>query len=403
MRRGDPLVRAREVGKTYRLHRSNFARLGSALTGRSSGRVQVALEGVTFDLHRGESLGIIGHNGAGKSTLLKILAGVVQPSQGEFETHGRLSSILELGSGFHPDFSGRDNIRLNAAMLGLGEDEVEERRPDIEAFCELGDFLDQPIKVYSTGMVMRLAFAIATQIEPEVLIVDEALSVGDGYFQKKCTDRLLELTGGGTALLFCSHAMYYVTSFCDRALWLDHGQVKALGPAKEVVADYEDALLRQSPSPKTAGAKSSERENDEPAAGEPARIVEVEIEGGELRDGRRVFATGEPWSVALSVACDDAGRPLHVGVGVNRADGVEVFTLRTTDASPLRGRSEHRVRFSVPELPLTKGAFSVFAFLLDESGLHVYDREVLPDAFVVESPGYEFGVVRVAHRIDRED
>ncbi|MEM1245029.1 MAG: ABC transporter ATP-binding protein [Acidobacteriota bacterium] len=396
MERGSPLVRALDVGKTYRLHHSNFARLASALTGRRGGREQVALEGVTFDLHRGESLGIIGHNGAGKSTLLKILAGVVQPTRGTFETTGRVSSILELGSGFHPDFSGRDNIRLNAAMLGLGEEEVEERRPAIEAFCELGEFLDQPIKVYSTGMVMRLAFAIATQIEPEVLIVDEALSVGDGYFQKKCTDRLLELTDAGTALLFCSHAMYYVTSFCDRALWLDHGQVQALGPAKEVVADYEDSLLRDSPvTQPSAPALETGR------AG-PARFVEVEVAGGEVQDGRRVFATGGSWSVQLRLESDAPEREMHVGVGINRADGVEVFTLRTTHLEPLRGQTEYRVSFAVTELPLTKGSFSVFAFLLDESGLHVYDRQVLPEAFVVESPGYEFGVVRVEHEFHRE-
>ena len=390
------LVSATNLRKVYRLHASSFGRLMSAFTGRSSHREQVALDNVSFELRRGESLGIIGHNGAGKSTLLKILAGVVTPTEGSMATQGRVSSILELGSGFHPDFSGRDNIRLNAAMLGLGEAEVEARRPAIEDFCELGDFLDQPIKVYSTGMVMRLAFAIATQVEPDVLIVDEALSVGDGYFQKKCMDRLLQLTDGGTALLFCSHAMYYVNSFCDRALWLERGRQRALGPAKQVAADYEDALMRQTE--RAHAGEPAERmglraiETGDQVM--PARLESVEILEGSEGD-RPVFKTGQPWEVRLRWQSDSKDRPFHVGVGINRADGVEVFTLTTRNRAPLAGKDRYEASFRIEDLPLTKGTFSVFAFLLDEAALHVYDRQVLPDAFSVENESYEFGMFRV--------
>lgn len=396
-------VSAREVRKVYRLHTSSWARLMSALSGRASHRELVALDQVSFDLRRGQSLGIIGHNGAGKSTLLKILAGVVTPTRGSVEVSGRVSSILELGSGFHPELTGRQNIRLNAAMLGLGEREVKEREPAIEGFCELGDALDQPIKIYSTGMVMRLAFAIATQIEPDVLIVDEALSVGDGYFQKKCTDRLIQLTDDGTALLFCSHAMYYVTSFCDRALWLDHGRQRALGAAKEVVADYEDALLRQSERARRSpelGATRAGEPSGELSAEVPARLLSVEVLGGQTRAGRTVFATGDAWQVRLTWRSDGPGRAFHVGVGVNRADGVEVFTLTSQDREPLSGQTEYQARFLIDSLPLTKGSFAVFAFLLDESALHVYDRQVLTEAFVVESGEYEFGIFRVEHVLE---
>ena len=379
------------------MHRAGRVFSG-ALLGRPAGGDQVALDGVSFDLSRGESLGIIGQNGAGKSTLLKILAGVVTPTSGEVRTAGRLSSILELGSGFHPELSGRQNIRLNAAMLGLGESEVEDRRPQIEEFSELGDFLDQPIKVYSTGMVMRLAFAIATQIEPDVLIVDEALSVGDGHFQKKCTDRLLQLTGGGTILLFCSHAMYYVTSFCDRALWLDHGRPQGLGPAKEIVSRYEDALLRleEAAEPvRRASLPAAERD-------QPARITAVEIHGGSECSDRGVprFSTGETWRVSVRWRSDDAERAFHLGVGVNRSDGVEVFTLTTQHGEPISGAREHEVSFTLDSLPLTKGAFAIYAFLVDESALHVYDRHVLTEAFAVDSDGYEFGIFRVDQRVE---
>src|SRR6185503_8325348 len=173
---------------------------------------------------------------------LKILCGVTQATAGSLRVDGRIAGILELGAGFHPEFSGRQNAVLNAALLGLSEREVEAALPRIVDFSELGDFIDRPVKTYSTGMAMRLAFSIATQVEPDVLIVDEALSVGDGYFQKKCLDRLLAFIRGGGTVLFCSHAMYYVTALCRHALWLRQGRVERFGPALDVVHAYEEHL-----------------------------------------------------------------------------------------------------------------------------------------------------------------
>ncbi|HYN20019.1 MAG TPA: ABC transporter ATP-binding protein, partial [Thermoanaerobaculia bacterium] len=213
-------VEAEGLAKVYRVYSSPWHRVQELISRRQHHREFRALEGVSFAISRGEGLALVGENGAGKSTLLKILAGITMPTQGSFQVRGKIASILELGSGFHPDFTGRQNVVLNAAMLGLSEEELRRKMPDIIGFSELGDFIDQPVKTYSTGMAMRLGFSIATQVEPDVLIIDEALSVGDGYFQKKCMDRLLRFIEAGGTLLFCSHAMYYVSSFCQRALWL---------------------------------------------------------------------------------------------------------------------------------------------------------------------------------------
>ncbi len=243
------VVAADGLTKTYRVYGTPWDRLGELVTRRRRHREFHALEGVTFALPRGEGLALIGENGAGKSTLLKILAGITAPTSGSFAVRGKVASILELGSGFHPEFTGRQNVVLNAAMLGLSQEEVRRKMPDILAFSELGEFIDQPVKVYSTGMAMRLGFSIATQVEPDVLIIDEALSVGDGYFQKKCMDRLRVFVQGGGTLLFCSHAMYYVSAFCQRALWLRHGRAEGLGPVADVVRDYENFLVAKSAQP----------------------------------------------------------------------------------------------------------------------------------------------------------
>src|SRR4051812_27301279 len=242
----EPVVIAEELSKVYKVYKSPWDRLAELLTRRPRHREFHALEKVSFTLPRGEGLAIIGENGAGKSTLLKILAGITAPSAGSVAVRGKVASILELGSGFHPELTGRQNIVLNAAMLGLSEAELRHKMPDIVSFSELGEFIDQPVKCYSTGMAMRLGFSIATQVEPDVLIIDEALSVGDGYFQKKCMDRLRVFVDSGGTLLFCSHAMYYVSAFCQRALWLRQGRAEALGPVSEVVREYENFLVAKS-------------------------------------------------------------------------------------------------------------------------------------------------------------
>jgi ABC-type polysaccharide/polyol phosphate transport system ATPase subunit len=354
------------------------------------GEVQANTD-VDLTVRPGEIHALIGENGAGKSTLLKMLAGITTPSSGAFRVEGKIASILELGSGFHPDFTGRQNIVLNAAMLGLDEDELRRKMPDILGFSELGDFIDQPVKTYSTGMAMRLGFSIATQVEPDVLIIDEALSVGDGYFQKKCMDRLLQFVEGGGTLLFCSHAMYYVSSFCQRALWLRNGRAEALGPAEEVIREYENFLVAKSAAALPAG---------EPAGAAPrgpARIASARLDSAR-------YENGQPWDLEVEWETEEPGLAFHVGVGINRSDEIEVcsFATHVDGLPPLTGQRSYQVRLRIPSLPLVKGEFTLYVFLLDGAGLHIYDQRRLPRAFTVHSPTYAFGLVRADHDWDVE-
>ncbi len=306
-----------------------------------------------------------------------------------------MASILELGSGFHPELTGRQNIVLNAAMLGLSEDDLKRRLPDIIGFSELGDFIDQPVKVYSTGMAMRLGFSIATQVEPDVQIIDEALSVGDGYFQKKCIDRLLYFVGRGGTLLFCSHAMYYASAFCQRALWLRGGRTEALGPVLDVVHDYENFLVAKS----AATAAASHETPPEPVHAGPARLGEIRLIGAPEEP---VYETGRPWELEIEWQSEDPRIPFHLGVGVNRIDEIEVFSFSThgDGLPPLRGERRYTARLRLPSLPLVKGEFTLYVFLLDEEGLHIYDQRVLRRAFRVQSSVYAFGLFRADHTWD---
>ena len=354
---------------------------------------------MSFTLPKGEGLGVIGENGAGKSTLLKILCGVTQPTAGALRVNGRVAGILELGAGFHPEFTGRQNAVLNAALLGLSQSDVAAALPRILDFSELGDFIDRPVKTYSTGMAMRLAFSIATQIEPDVLIVDEALSVGDGYFQKKCLDRLLAFIRGGGTVLFCSHAMYYVTALCRHALWLRQGRVERFGPALDVVHAYEEHLAAREAARNGEGRRAATGGATDERG--PARLLGVRWAADEapVEGVTRSFASGAPWGVAVEWQSDQASRGFHLAVAVDRADGVQVFTFATHQdgLAAITGSTRHRVAVRLEELPIVKGEFALYVFLLDEEGLHVYDQAVYHGAFRVDAESYRTGLLALRH------
>jgi len=206
-----------------------------------------ALKHVSFRVSKGEMVGIIGRNGSGKSTILKIVAGVYTPTSGHVEVHGTVAPLIELGAGFHHELTGRENILLNALLLGLSKREVKEREAQIIAFAELGDFIDSPIKQYSSGMYMRLAFAVATEVDPDILIVDEILGVGDSGFRQKCFDRILQFRASGKTILFVSHDMSSVSQLCDRVLLINNGELMEDGPPNRVIARYEELLTQTQP------------------------------------------------------------------------------------------------------------------------------------------------------------
>ena len=240
----DSIITVDNVSVHFRMDKNHTTSLKEWVVSFLKGKQQYeefhALENVTFDVKRGEIFGVIGRNGAGKSTLLKVVSGIYKPTSGKAVSAGRIAPMLELGSGFDMELSGHDNIFLNGAILGFTEDFLQQKYDEIVAFSELGEFIHQPIKTYSSGMMMRLAFSVATIVEPEILIVDEILAVGDASFQQKSRARMLELMQGGTTVLFVSHSMDQIREMCDRVLWLDHGTVKMIGPTQEVCDAYEE-------------------------------------------------------------------------------------------------------------------------------------------------------------------
>ena len=241
MSSSDVVIRGEDLSKAYRLYAKPQDRLKHALSwrfGHEYGRVFWALKDISLELHRGEMVGIIGRNGSGKSTLLQIMAGTLSPTKGEIQVDGRVAALLELGSGFNPEFTGRENIYLNASILGLSPEETEKHLESIITFADIGDFIDQPVKLYSSGMFVRLAFAVTTGLEPDILLVDEALAVGDIFFKQKCYQRLDEMRQQGVAIILVTHNMMDVEQFCDRAILLQHGGVAFEGPVSQAVKQY---------------------------------------------------------------------------------------------------------------------------------------------------------------------
>ncbi len=372
------------LSKVYRLYAAPRDRFFEALTGRPRHAEVRALDGVSGGIAKGSVLGIIGENGSGKSTLFKILAGTTAQTSGTVKMPGRVASILELGSAFHPDDTGRRNVILQAALAGLSREEVAEALPEIEAFAELGDFFDRPVKTYSSGMQMRLAFSVATAVLPDVILLDEALAVGDGRFQKKCVDRIFELKASGKTILFCSHAMYFVSTLCDRALWLNAGRVAAEGDAQSVVLEYERFLAR-----KDAAAPHGAP----PHADSHGRITGFSLVGvgGNETDE---FRPNEPWAAEVSFEGDSPERLMQVHLGVATLDNVVCFTAesRLDGAGPFGGRTRHRVRIALEQLPLGKGEFIATVFLGDEKALALYDSR--SRTFRVESETWRTGLMR---------
>ena len=237
------MIEVSDVSMRFRMNTDRILSLKEFVTTALKGKLHyeefTALNHVSFEVRKGETLGLIGHNGAGKSTMLKVISGILKPTEGHVTCHGNVVPMLELGSGFDMELTGKENIFLNGAILGYSEEFLNEKYEEIAAFSELGRFLDMPIRNYSSGMLARLAFSVATVVNPEILIVDEILAVGDAAFQAKSRQRMMEMMGGGTTVLFVSHNLSQIREMCNRVVWLEHGTVKMVGPAQEVCDAYE--------------------------------------------------------------------------------------------------------------------------------------------------------------------
>ena len=373
-----PAITVEEVSKRFRLYRDRRTNLKEVVTvrGRRNRHEDFwALRDISLEVPRGSTYGLIGHNGSGKSTLLKLIAGIHRPTSGAITAHGRVSAMLELGAGFHPELSGRENIYLNGSILGMSRSQITASMDRIIEFSGLGDFVDTPVKVYSSGMYVRLGFSIAVNLDPEILVIDEIIAVGDEEFQRRCFDHLHELRRRGVTIVFVTHSMPLVQSLCDSAAWLDHGRLKQTGPAAAVAGAY----LREVNQAESAASGIDLR--DPATVPESARqgsheivITGVQFLDAEGRSGRSVIA-GEPLRMRISYEAREPVTGPVFGLGIYTDSDIYVTgtNSRDEDRGPdvLSGRGH--VEFVFDRCPLNPGSYLVTAAVTDWSYAHRYD------------------------------
>jgi len=435
-------IEARDVHKVYRRYgrRKQFATLKSALLSGSVLRdlrpdaVFEALKGVSFDVAKGKTFGIVGRNGSGKSTMLKLIAGIGKPTAGAVRVDGRVSALIELGAGFHPEISGRENVYINGLMLGLSRREIARRFDEIVRFAELEEFIDAPVKTYSSGMYMRLGFAVAINVDPDVLLVDEVLAVGDESFTHKCLDKFAEFRRRGRTILLVTHSLDLVTRFCDEALWLDAGVAKAQGDPKRVIDAYLMDVARgenQSLAQAAGGPEGPPLRDEGPPLrdeGPPLRDVGADVQvcppepadmfkAGEGRWGSReaeitavemigaggqaahLFQSGEQVEIRLHVRANQRLRDFAFGVGIFNVEGVCCYGTNTLIDGGVAGElaGEGLVVFAIDSLDLVEGTYKLDVAVHKRDGAP-YDYHRLLYTFRVKSPLKEVGIFRPPHR-----
>jgi len=372
----DPAVRFSHVSKKYHLGLTRTSVAAAAWRGlrrawtgsQRADDVYWALRDVSFSLQTGRSLGLLGPNGAGKSTILKLLAGITEPTSGEVASHGRLAALIELGAGFHPDLTGRENVFLNATLLGLRRQEVLARFDEIVAFAELERFIDTPIKRYSSGMTVRLGFAVASCIEPDILLVDEVLAVGDAAFRQRCVARIQDLRARGTSLLFVSHDMGLVKAVCQEALYVEDGAIQYAGDTGETIDRYNRALDQRRLARLQQGHES-------PDAHGIVEIGRVEIQDGQGRAAREV-ASDDPVEIRISYTAYTPVPKANVLVRMMRSDGLSCFVLRTShDGVPVAlDRGTGTVSVSIDSTRLFPGSYYAVVWFLDANDANGMSR-----------------------------
>lgn len=391
----DPVIALQGVNKGYSLEPRPGLRLWRQLTGRQHlGPQHHALHEVNLNVHRGESVGIIGRNGAGKSTLLQVICGVLQPSSGTRRVRGRIAALLELGAGFNPELSGRENVRLNGPLLGMAPAEMERRLPEIIEFADIGEYIDQPVRSYSSGMFVRLAFSMATSVEPDILVIDEALSVGDGLFARKSFERIMALKERGATILFCSHSLFQVESLCARSLWVHDGRIQFDGPAPQASLEYNEWLARAEAPPADAPGDGAAQPTGSTST---ATLVSVALDPAiavPLRSGIDTLAIHIHARTHPAIPMPTLGAMLHT------ADGRTISSAASwLDGAALTraadGQLKAVLRFA--RLPLYKGRYTVSVFVLCERGINVYAAASQVLAFDVTQDDVHQGIVALPH------
>jgi len=424
------------ASKVYRRYsrRRQFSTLKSALLSRSLIRdlrpdeTFAALRDVTFNVRAGQTLGVIGRNGSGKSTLLKLVAGISKPTSGTVAVVGRISALIELGAGFHPEISGRENVFINGIMLGLSKREITRRFDEIVEFAEMQDFIDAPVKTYSSGMYMRLGFAVAIHVDPDVLLVDEVLAVGDEGFTHKCLDKFAEFKRRGKTILLVTHALGLVERFCDEALWMDSGQLKGLGDPKRVIGAYitdveqseeeqlakDDARTQETTSALSPDEPASAVLPDHPietAAGpgdmfrategrwgsREIEITDVQLAGSDGAAGH-VFHSGQPLTIRIGLRSPIAIDDFVLGIGIFNAEGVCCYGTNTSieELTAVRILGDAEAKFSIESLDLVEGTYKLDVAIHKLDG-YPYDYHRLLYTFRVKSRTKDVGIYRPRH------
>ncbi|MEC9000006.1 MAG: ABC transporter ATP-binding protein [Actinomycetota bacterium] len=397
-RSGTPAVTLEGLGKKFRLtHDRNWTLKATVLNGHRTRYEEFwALRDLTLDVDHGDTFGIIGGNGSGKSTLLKVLAGILRPDEGRASVDGRLSALLELGAGFHPELTGRENVYLNGAILGFTSRDIRRRFDDIVGFAELNRFIDEPVRNYSSGMYVRLGFSVAIHVEPEVLLVDEVLAVGDLSFQKRCLERFARLKAEGRTIVVVSHDLDMVGWLCDRTAWIQDGTLRAVGPSAEVIDRF------------ATGPDNDDRHGDGPTAGgsgldrlspdDLVRSVGLFDPNGHPTVS---VGSGRPVRFRVRFDADAAGEPVTVALGLYRADGTHVASINsgaatsgvTGDRSVTEpggvGPGVVEVDYDVPFLPVQPGTYELSVALHDATMRKVLERHTHLLRFEVEPTGIE--------------
>jgi lipopolysaccharide transport system ATP-binding protein len=395
-------IRLTGVSKKYHLYERPIDRLLAMApwnTGKTLGKEFWALRDVDLEVAKGEVVGIIGRNGAGKSTLLQTICKTLSPSGGEVVVRGRVAALLELGSGFDPEFSGRENVYLSAAIAGLGRAETDALFDEIVEFAELGEFIDQSVKTYSSGMFVRLAFAVATSVSPDILVIDEALSVGDGAFARKSFDRIMKLKDGGCTILFCSHTMHQVETICSRVAWIDGGKIRSLGIPSFVIAEYVEELNKSS----SAGKKERFGAGTEAGGSLCAKITNVRFYCDDIEDIVKIQSGKSDLRIEIRFSSDPSLPPPNVAITFDTAD-FRMATSATSygeDEIPRDAEGNGRAEVTFPKIPLLRGKYFVSVYLMCEKCVHFYDSMPHKYEITVEQDSFEQGIFRVERRWSR--
>ncbi len=366
--------------KNFRLHREKTNSIKALIAGRGRTKFDefTALNDVTFTVNEGEVFGVIGENGSGKSTLLKCMAGILQPNSGSVRVHKRMSALLELGAGFHPELSGRDNVFLNAAILGMSRRDIASRFDDIVDFSGLGDFVDAPVKTYSSGMYVRLAFAVAINVDPRLLIIDEILAVGDVSFQQRCLEKFVEFRNEGRTIVLVTHAMNTVKDMCDRAIWLTHGSVTGEGDPADLVEAYTEFMLGT----RGLGADGSMRRG----SGE-IQITSVELFVGDGLQPVKRFRTGDSIRIRMTYRAEKPIPKPVVAFAIESLGGATVTAPCTRDVGliPVELSGEGTIEVALDSVSFLPGTYDLHTSITDFNRSHIYDNLHLALRFDVMS------------------